>query len=375
MNNRSDHRFMMTCLPPASRDNSATRDMTDSTFESYLSHPTIYMEEDECEMNDMDMRIGRSKLEHIARDISNRDVEILKSTRDYRYLTTDQLRRLYFRDSISDIAALRSANRILAKLKGLELLRPLTRRIGGVRAGSASFIWALSPTGARLLDMQECAENPKRKRFREPRPSFLEHTLAVAELSIRLMEMSFLEKSKLITEIPSATISTASSETSITLIRQELEPICWRIYAGIGGAVKTLKPDLFTITSAGEYDDYTFWEVDLSTEAPSQVVRKCEQYIAYRHSGVEQRNSGGVFPSVVWLVPTEKRKNSLKRHIDEMRGDNTSIFTVITMDELYALVELGVEGFKKQTALGVGVNLENNAPESISGKNLMGRCV
>jgi len=289
-------------------------------------------------MNDMDMRIGRSKLEHIARDISNRDVEILKATRDYRYLTTDQLRRLYFRDSISDIAALRSANRILAKLKGLDLLRPLTRRIGGVRAGSSSFVWALSPTGARLLDMQECAENPKRKRFREPRPTFLEHTLGVAELSIRLMEMGFLNTPKI----------SKTPETAITLISQELEPTCWRIYTGIGGAVKTLKPDLYTITSAGEYEDYTFWEVDLSTEAPSQVVRKCEQYIAYRNSGLEHRNNDGVFPSVVWLVPTEKRKDSLKRHISEMRGGNTDIFTVITMDELYALVELGAEGFKSQ---------------------------
>ena len=326
-------------------------------------------------MNDIDMRIGRSKLEQIAREISDRDIEILKSTRDYRYLTTDQLRRLYFRDSISDIAALRSANRILAKLKGLDLLRPLTRRIGGVRAGSASFIWALSSTGARLLDMQECAENPKRKRFREPRPSFLEHTLAVAELSIRLMEKGFLQKSKLVTETSNVTSQITSAETSITLIHQELEPICWRIYTGIGGAVKTLKPDLYTITSAGEYDDYTFWEVDLATEAPSQVVRKCEQYIAYRRSGLEQANDDDVFPSVVWLVPTEKRKDSLKRHIAEMRGGNTSIFTVITMNELYALVELGVEGFKEQAALGVGVNLEKDASESITGKNLMGRCM
>jgi len=317
-------------------------------------------------MNDIDMRIGRSKLEQIAREISDRDVEILKSTRDYRYLTTDQLRRLYFRDSISDIAALRSANRILAKLKGLDLLRPLTRRIGGVRAGSASFIWALSSTGARLLDMQECAENPKRKRFREPRPSFLEHTLAVAELSIRLMEMGFLEKSKLVADISceprstqkistvqtmdftTSTASPTSPEASITLIHQELEPHCWRTYTGIGGAVKTLKPDLYTITSAGDYEDYTFWEVDLSTEAPSQVVRKCEQYIAYRRSGLEQANDDDVFPSVVWLVPTEKRKDSLKRHVAEIRGGNTSIFTVITMDELYALVELGVAEFKSQ---------------------------
>ena len=279
-----------------------------------------------------DQRIGRSKLELLAREISDRDFEILKSTREYRYLTTGQLRRLHFRGAISDIAALRSANRILAKLKDLDLLRPLNRRIGGVRAGSASFVWALSPTGSRLLDMQECADNPKRKRFREPSPSFLEHTLACSELSIRLLEMGFLEK-------------------SATLIKQELEPNCWRNYNGLGGVARTLKPDLYTITSTGEYEDHTFWEVDLATESPSQVIRKCEQYIAYRRSGIEQRRSG-VFPSVVWLVPGDKRKSSLKRHISEMRGGNADIFTVITMDELYVLVELGAEEFRRRSFWG-----------------------
>ena len=298
-----------------------------------------------------DERVGRRKLEHLIREISERDIEILKSTRAYRYLTTSQIRRLHFLDAASDTAALRSANRILVKLKGLDLLRPLNRRIGGVRAGSGSFVWALSPIGARLLAMAECADNPTRKRFHEPSPSFLEHTLAVAELSIRLLEMGFAGK-------------------TAALVKQELEPGCWRNYTNMGGAAKTLKPDLFAVTSSGEYEDNWFFEVDLATESPVQVIRKCEQYMAYRRSGVEQRRDG-VFPSVVWLVPTEKRKASLMRHIADMeRGQDSrsngiaEIFTVIVMDELYSLIELGAEEFKK-----LGVSMEKAQTDGNSVEN------
>ena len=272
-------------------------------------------------------RIGRGKLDQLAHEISERDKDILKSTREYRYLTTSQIKRLHFRGASSDIAALRSANRILAKLKGLDLLRPLSRRIGGVRAGSGSFIWVLSPVGARLLAMQECAEDPKRKRFREPSHFYLEHTLAVAEVSIRLLEMNF-------------------TKNSAILMKQELEPNCWRSYTNLGGAAKILKPDLYAVTTSGDYDDYWFFEIDLATESPVQVIRKCEQYIAYRRSGIEQRKIG-LFPSVVWLVPSEKRKKSLKRHISDIGDNAAGIFTVVVMDDLYTLVERGAEAFRQ----------------------------
>ena len=273
-------------------------------------------------------RVGRTKLEHLLREVSDRDIEILKSVRSYRYLMTGQIRRLHFIDATSDTAGLRSTNRILVKLKELDLVRPLNRRIGGVRSGSGSLIFAISPTGARLLAMTECADDPIRKRFREPSPSFLEHTLAVAELSIRLLEMGFENRSEM-------------------LLKYELEPDCWRNYTNLGGVARTLKPDLYAATSSGDYEDHWFFEVDLETASPAQILKKCEQYLAYKRAGIEQRKDG-VFPSVVYLVPTEKRKNSLKRHIGDIFREGTpEVFTVITMDELYPLIEVGAEDYRK----------------------------
>lgn len=271
--------------------------------------------------------MSKDSLECMIRRLSGRDKEILDSVLKYRYLTTNQIRRLHFREALSENTSLRTTNRALAKLKEYQLLTPLKRRIGGVRAGSASYVWTLSPLGARaLMQMGKKSNKTARKRLYVPSYSFLTHTLAVSELSIKLMEFSFSKK--------------------VTLLAQQLEPECWREHVGVGGTIKYLKPDLAAVTSAGDYEDHWFIELDLATESPVTVVRKCKQYAAYRNSGTEQREYG-VFPSVVWIVPDGNRKSSLQRHIGEqMRGD-ANIFAVITLDELECLVSLGIDDFRR----------------------------
>lgn len=272
-------------------------------------------------------RMSSEMLKSMIRRLSDRDKEILDSVLKYRYLTTNQIRRFHFREAKSENTSLRTANRTLAKLKEYQLLTPLKRRIGGVRAGSASYVWTLSPLGARaLMQMGKKSNKTARKRLYVPSYSFLTHTLAVSELSIKLMEFSFLGR--------------------VSLLKQQLEPECWREHVGFGGALKYLKPDLAAVTSSGEYEDYWFIELDLSTESPATVVRKCKQYAAYKNSGTEQREYG-VFPSVVWIVPDGNRKCSLQRHIGEQMHGDANIFAVITLDELEYLVSLGIEDFQK----------------------------
>ena len=96
-------------------------------------------------------RISRRRLEDIRASLSNRDRRILTSVAARRFLTTRQICRLHFADKMTEPAALRSANRALDKLRGLQLLVALERRIGGVRAGSGSYVWSLGHIGARLL--------------------------------------------------------------------------------------------------------------------------------------------------------------------------------------------------------------------------------
>jgi hypothetical protein len=134
-------------------------------------------------------RISRRELETICAGLTDRDMKIVASVAMYRLLTTRQICRLHFADKATETAALRSANRTLDKLRGLRLLVPLQRRIGGVRAGSGAYIWSLGHVGARLLQRADNVDGrPQRRREFEPSSTFLEHTLAVAEVCLRLTE-------------------------------------------------------------------------------------------------------------------------------------------------------------------------------------------
>jgi hypothetical protein len=254
--------------------------------------------------------ITRKRLKQIAKTLDGRDREMLQSVYRFRCLTTGQLRRLHFRESATLTAATRATNRATARLRKLFLIDCMERRIGGVRAGSSSFVWGLTEAGFRLF---ETRRKPARKRFFEPSAKFTAHTVAVAEIYVRL------------TEMPDVEVEAVAAE-----------PECHRQYAGIGGAPVKLKPDLYAVTLWGEYEDHWFFELDLATEAVSRIIRKCKRYLEYYRNGGEQR-ANGVFPYVAYIVPNEKRKEAVVRRMREELV-NTGIFLVVTPGELRALV-------------------------------------
>ena len=86
-------------------------------------------------------RISRQLLEEISARLGERDFQIITSVQRYRYMMTSQLQRLHFTDAATPAAALRAASRALKKLRELGLIDTLSRRIGGVRAGSGGLVW------------------------------------------------------------------------------------------------------------------------------------------------------------------------------------------------------------------------------------------
>ncbi len=95
------------------------------------------------------------------------------------------------------------------------------------------------------------------------------------------------------------------------------------------------------------YRDHYFIEIDCDTETVARVVDKCERYIHYGRSGAEQKQTG-VFPHVVWIVPDEKRKNSVVRHLRTQFPRGPDLFIVILPDELEALIVSGAAEYMKQ---------------------------
>jgi len=267
-------------------------------------------------------KITKRKLNEYNQILSERDKDMLRSVKMCRFLKTDHAARLHFWDTPNSKAASLAAIRTLTKLQDLGFVKPLQRRIGGIRAGSASYVWTLKTAGVELLRLIENPHNAEdkpskryRKRNYEPTYIFLKHTLAIAELYTRLKTTGNLEK-------------------------VEFEPSCWRGYTTRLGVNVTLKPDLYAVTATDDFKDYWFFELDLDTAPPFRIARKCETYGRYCLTDNEQQRIG-VFPRVVWIVPDEKRRDTIWRYICKDLNEYKDLFVVITFDGLDSLISSG----------------------------------
>jgi len=260
-------------------------------------------------------RVGRRRLAVIRDGLSERDWAILGTVAAHRFLTTKQVQAFHFTDHASDVSAARVCRRVLERLHRDRLLGTLQRRVGGVRAGSASFVWYLDTVGDRLL-REKSSAGPRRRSF-EPSLHFLQHTLAVADLHLQLRKAAFTG--------------------AIELLRVETEPACHRRYPHLGGGLSTLKPDLYAVTAAGDFEDSWFFELDLGTESLPRLLGKCAEYEAYRRSSLEQQASG-VFPLVVWLITEARRRDALRAAIAKDPGLPDELFRVLDPHDLPALV-------------------------------------
>ena len=95
--------------------------------------------------------VSRQQLEELDLLLSGRDKEVLMAIRKHRYLLSSQVQRLLFYDAATTTAALRTANRCLKRLREKGLIGTLSRRIGGVRAGSGSMVNYLTHAGEHSL--------------------------------------------------------------------------------------------------------------------------------------------------------------------------------------------------------------------------------
>jgi len=251
---------------------------------------------------------GRVAVERLASNLSTRDRDVLESVRLHRFLTTRHVEALHFSDHATALGGARTTRRVLRRLAALGVLTHLERRIGGVRAGSAGFVWTVGPVGVRIGQ----TDAPRRWRRYEPSLRLLAHYLAIADVHVSLVE--------------------ATRQKGLELLELELEPQSWRRFLGRGGEQRLLRPDLSVVTSTGEYEDHWFLEVDLGTEHPPTVIEKCRLYLDYAASGQEQ-TSCNVFPRVIWIVQNDARRERLVAAFRQAQLDPTP-FRLVGSGEL-----------------------------------------
>lgn len=239
------------------------------------------------------------------RELGERDLAVLDSLRRVRLLTTDQIRRLHFTDNSPNTQA-RRCRATLRRLGELRLVVRLGRQVGGIRAGSSGTLFGLTGLGLAVLEVP--ATTRQRRRVWEAKPYFQDHLLAVSELYVQLAERG--------------------QDGAAELLAFDAEPACWRRFTGTGGEPIALKPDAFVRVGVDDFELASFVEIDLGTESLPTIRRKCQVYLRYWRSGLEQQRSG-VFPRVVWLVPDQHRLEGIASVLKRLPRDTADgLFTV-----------------------------------------------
>ena len=247
--------------------------------------------------------------QRLAGRLGPRDMAILGTLREFRLMTGEQLRRLYFYAGEPATEA-RKTRAACKRLVDLGVIVRTERRVGGIRAGSDGFVVGLSGMGSAVLDLGETALS-RHRRAAETKLAFESHVLKVSELAVQLSE------------------SARAGFFSIEELRGE--PGCWRWFSGVGGGQRVLKPDAFLRASVEEYELAAFVEVDLASESLPTIARKCAIYIDYWKSGAEQRLHD-FFPRVWWLVPHARRLQAITDALKRLPADARDLFRVTQFD-------------------------------------------
>lgn len=249
--------------------------------------------------------VTSARLELLAAQLTDRERAVLSTLDRVRVATAGQLERLHFGD-----VTRRQGRAVLFSMTRARLIARLPRPVGGVRAGSAGYVYVLDVAGQRLTTVGG-------RRVQRPWPvgtAFLAHSLAVTELFVGLMQAE------------------RHGVAEVRLGEFHTEPVCWRSFAGPGGGRDTLKPDAEVTLGLGRYEDRWFIEVDRATESRTTLARKLSRYLRYWQGGQEQARTG-VFPKVLWIVPDTARLEVLVGEFGRLPVEAWPLFTVSTETE------------------------------------------
>jgi len=248
-------------------------------------------------------RVTAAELAVIGRRLSERELAVIETLSRWKLATATQLEQLHFNNYKTALTGARAARRTLERMTDQRLLVRLDRRIGGVRAGSAAFIYALGPLAHRML------EGHSRRRWKEPSFPFVAHTIAITQLATQLQ-----------TETPGG----------CEVLELEPEPECWRTFTSGHGTAEILKPDLAVVTADPDFESPWFVEIDLGTESSTAISRKANRYCRYFETGIEQHERQ-VFPRVLFVADTPRRAGIITTALERTR--RAELFTVCTNDE------------------------------------------
>lgn len=265
--------------------------------------------------------ISKRRIRQAHKQISPKALKVLETIIVHKAMLTNQVTRICIGEKNDNNA--RTSMRLLNSLLGAKLVRatPYTAKFSGY----AVTTWSWEPTNLGIHvgapdSLREVNGKPKYLIKDESKQADkLEHILQITETEAILRDHARIRK-------------------DFSIIRIECEPACWRKFEDRHSADNWLKPDVF-FKSMRKVDGkrlgiHYFVEVDRASEELKRIIGKCEVYRNYFRNVTKEQLCCGKIPLVVWIVPTEKRKESINARLIEKMGEDVRLFDVITRDEV-----------------------------------------
>lgn len=249
-------------------------------------------------------RVTDASVRRLTGQLTPIDYCVLDTLKTIHIATGAQLRRLYWADTDS---GKRMARHHLAKLTKLRLIARLNRRVGGVRAGSDGYTYALDVAGIRVV--ADGTATGRQRRPSTPGDRYLAHALAVTDRFVDVAELEAVH--------------------AFEVLAFEAEPASWRSYSAEHGRRLTIKPDAFMLAADDQWEHRWFIEADRATEHRPTIMRKAGEYISYWQSGVEQATTD-VFPKVLWVTADKSRADRLTDWLRSLDRSTADLFQVCT---------------------------------------------
>ncbi|MGW6571402.1 replication-relaxation family protein [Streptomyces sp. NPDC054945] len=247
------------------------------------------------------------RLAQLAVDLTTRERQFLAELATLHVATTAQLGRLVF-GGCKPATTSRLGQRHAERLVRFNLIHRYANRSHDRKVGAPGYVLTLTEAGWSLSGADTAARQRQRRSWM-PSDAFLAHRLAISELYVRLTEQS--------------------RDGGPTLREFKAEPDSWRRYLGLGDEPQVAKPDALVRLVANGLELSWFVEIDRGTEGQRHIADKCDAYRRFELSGVEQQRFG-IFPGVVFIVPTEPRRQVVQRVIDRQTAAARGLFAVTT---------------------------------------------
>lgn len=247
--------------------------------------------------------------------LTARDFEILKAVSRYRYLQTNQIKRLLFAGN-KDNQAARNRLRRLYDHGYLGRIQPYVRIGEGENADIAYY---LERKGHEQLE-GEGVPIPNYATGAQVKHQFLQHALDVSEFRLNL-ELALADSP--IVEIERFTADFELKPDTRKLIGKERYALYGTVAHPVTKQSYIVYPDaLIILRGKGKHADVRrllFVEIDRSTEGLNAIKDKVTGYAIYKDRGLVSRHGVADF-RVLFQTNTEQRAQSIRRFLTGVDG-------------------------------------------------------